>query len=237
MGSSTQMLLYAGLLIALFFTPIPSVAQEDFNQVEKFRLIQSKQNKLATCTFKLKYDYPDIVYTSGGSTVSCKVTKWPKSVAINYKKTFTFLIGNFSADVRIEITKIKNKVTIKTALLSAETTTVENKTSPWDLWCPAEGTIIWGDLNGPLIVNDSLIDPIDADSYKECARRCSEFEQADGNKPCFSWVLNTNTFQQLDLTYGMCRLYGYKDVYRIAAPGVQSGYHKCYPAMQELGIV
>ena len=99
------------------------------------------------------------------------MTKWPKSVAINYKKTFTFLIGNFSADVRIEITKIKNKVTIKTALLSAETTTVENKTSPWDLWCPAEGTIIWGDLNGPLIVNDSLIDPIDADSYKECARR------------------------------------------------------------------
>ena len=46
-----------------------------------------------------------------------------------------------------------------------------NKTSPWTLWCPQEGTIIWGDLGDPSILNDTTISPVNSDSYKECAKR------------------------------------------------------------------
>ena len=69
------------------------------------------------------------------------------------------------------------------------------------------------------------------------ALRCTDFENDSGNKPCFSWVLNSSGYKLMDLKPGACRLYAYKDVYRLKAAGVQSGYHKCYPAMQELGMV
>merc|ERR1712106_1065299 len=213
------------------------IAMEDFYQEQKFTLKQYKQSKPATCKYTLKFDYPNTVYTTSVSKVVCSVKKWPKSVAISYKKTSTFFIGNFSAVLTIKITKIQNKVPIKTKLTASVVTTAENKTSPWDLWCPAEGTMIWGDLGDPSIINDTSISPLDSDSYKECAKRCTEYENESGNKPCFSWVLNSNTFPLLDLDSGTCRLYGYKDVYQLPAPGVQAGYHKCYPAMQELGMV
>ena len=46
-----------------------------------------------------------------------------------------------------------------------------NKTSPWDLWCPQEDTIIYGDVGDPYVVNDFTISSLNSDSYKECAKR------------------------------------------------------------------
>jgi len=119
--------------------------------------------------------------------VSCSVAKWPKKDKIGYSRKTTFLIGNFSADITIKITKLQNKVPIKTALTKARVTTGKilyegkskckknlvagNKTSPWDLWCPQENTFIYGDLGDPSIVDDYVINPINSDSYKECAKR------------------------------------------------------------------
>jgi len=214
-----------------------AIAMESFTQTEKFTVKQSGVKKTATCKYKLKFDYPDTVYTNKSSSVSCKVAKWPLNTAISYKKTIKFFIGNFSAAVGIQISKVQNKEKQTTKLLSAIVTTVENKTSPWDLWCPQENTLIWGDSYNPAVVNDSFISPMDSNAYKECARRCSEFENNSGNKPCFSWVLNSNSYALLDLDPGVCRLYAYKDVYRLTIQGVQAGYHKCYPAMQEMGLV
>jgi len=216
------------------------MAQEDFIQTERFTLKQGKNSKPATCKYTLKWDYPDKVYTTAenrNSKVTCAVTKWPKKDKIGYTRTTTFFIGNFSAVITIKITKLQNKVPIKTALTRAKVTAAGNKTSPWDLWCPQEDTIIYGDIGDPAIVNDFVISPLNSDSYKECAKRCTEFENESGNKPCFSWVLNSNTYTMMSLTPGTCRLYGYKDVYKLSATGVQSGYHKCYPAMQDLGLV
>merc|ERR1711970_1024572 len=225
------------IIIILSVYVLCCTAMESFEQKEKFKVKQGKVTKWSTCTYKLKFDYPGTVYTNSSSKVTCKVAGWPKSAAINFVKTLSFFIGNFTANVKIKITKVKNKVTQKTSLETAVTKTVENKTSPWDLWCPEENTIVWGDLGDPLIANTSIVSPLDSDSYKECAKRCSEFENEAGNKPCFSWTLNSNSFTLLDLESGACRLYGYKDVYRLVARGVQSGYHKCYPAMVDLGMV
>merc|ERR1712042_134351 len=191
------------------------ISLETFSKTDKFTLKQGKNSKACTCKYTLKWDYPDTVFTTGSSKVVCTVKGWPKKDAINYPRTTTFFIGNFSSAV----------------------TTAGNKTSPWDLWCPQEDKIIWGDLGDPAIVNDFTISNINSDSYIECAKRCTEFVNEAGNAPCFSWVLNSNTYTMLDLTPGTCRLYGYKDVYKLSATGVQSGYHKCYPAMQQLGLV
>ena len=67
-------------------------------------------------------------------------------------------------------------------------------------------------------------------SWQDCAQLCSEYRNEAGNAPCFSWTFNNADSQMFGLQPGVCRLLGHMNVNRLAAPGVQSGYHKCWKA-------
>ena len=97
---------------------------------------------------------------------------------------------------------------------------------PSSLWCPQEDTIIFGSGNYDSVVNEAA-----ADSFDQCAQRCSEFTTESGNSPCFSWTFNSNIESVLGLNGGTCRLLAYMEVSSMAAIGVLSGYHKCWNAM------
>ena len=102
------------------------LTQESFSSTDKFTLKQGKNSKPCTCKYTLKWDYPDKVFTTSqnkNSKVVCTVSKWPKKDAINYQRTSTFFIGNFSAAVTVKITKTKNKANTKGTLTRAIVTT------------------------------------------------------------------------------------------------------------------
>merc|ERR1711970_480179 len=118
----------------------------------------------------------------------------------------------------------KNSVTKLTTVKSVPYTG-DASFGPVTLWCPEEDTLIYG--TGAY---DSIVNEASADSWDQCAQRCSEFTNDSGNAPCFSWTFNSNSDSVNGLGGGICRLLAYMDVSSIAATGVQSGYHKCWKA-------
>ena len=93
------------------------------------------------------------------------------------------------------------------------------------MWCPAEDKIIFTDSGALDVVNETM----EAD-WQGCAKQCSTYINSAGNAPCFSWTYNKADVQVLGLEPGVCRLLSYAAVKRLAASGVQSGYHKCWAA-------
>jgi len=186
--------------------------------------------KDATCEVVISYIGSSV--NEADSSVSCSIS-WPKVKALNYAKSLSYTLGDtsdfFSAEISFKLTKTKNKNNLKTVFVSAAglPLSADAEFYPATLWCPQEDYMIWGQGAYGSVVNEA-----NADGYEECARRCAEYTNEAGNAPCFSWTINNSAEAALDLAPGKCRLLAYMNVTGVAMPGVQSGYHKCWNAMQ-----
>jgi len=209
-----------------------SILAEEFTATEIFTIDDGGISKEATCDVAIFYS--GSVVDWGSSTVDC-TCKWPRNKKLDYTKTLSFTLGDLSSGiikvtVDIKLSKGKNKPsgTLTTAITSTTELEVQADMdfNPTILWCPAEDYYIWG--NGTY---DSIVNEAPADGYEQCAQRCAEYVNDNGNAPCFSWVINNNDVETQGLAPKTCRLLAYMNVNGVAATGVQSGYHKCWNAM------
>merc|ERR1712066_99723 len=190
-------------------------------------------SKTASCDITVSYSGTEV--QEDDSSVSCTIN-WPKSKALNKAVNIFVVVGDVTGDllnvkVKFTLKKNKNKPSSSTKTNNPSFTASEYQTDdpasyPSDLWCPAEDKIIFtDDINN--IVNETAV----AD-WQACAELCSTYINSAGNSPCFSWTFNNAGAQVLGLEPSSCRLLSYASVKRLAATGVQSGYHKCWAAYQ-----
>jgi len=209
------------------------LAAEEFITVETFLVTVGSTNKVASCDIRISYSGTAVDWTASSVDCSCK---WPRSKALNYDTTLAITFGDLNegiitTTVNINLKKGKNKApgTLKTTIISTEEdlVTADPEFFPTTLWCPHNDYYVWGEG-----AYDSIVDEAPAEDYVQCAQRCAEYKNEFGNAPCFSWVINHNTVDVHGLGAGNCRLLAYMNVSGVYSPGVQSGYHKCWPAMQ-----
>merc|ERR1712198_792906 len=136
----------------------------------------------------------------------------------------------FYVNVKFDLSKAKNKLSsttkMKNIVFEKQDEDIEDPTSPVDLWCPAENTIIW-------TPEHDFVDESSLNSWQECAELCATLVNENGNAPCFSWTYNNAAEEKYGLPTGVCRLLPYSPVYRMEAMDVQSGYWKCWNAYQD----
>merc|ERR1711971_65174 len=188
-------------------------------------------SKTASCDITVSYSGSQVL--DDGSSVSCSIP-WPKNKALNKAVDMFVVVGDVTGDlinvnVQFTLFKKKNKASSTTKTKSPSFTGSEYQTDepasyPSDLWCPAEDKIIFTN-NLDNIVNETAVT-----DWQACAELCSTYINSAGNSPCFSWTFNNAASQVLGLEAGACRLLSYASVERLAATGVQSGYHKCWAA-------
>jgi len=183
--------------------------------------------KKFTCK-TVKVVYSGTTLSKGSTKVSC-TARWPTAKALSLYKSFSYILGKpetgiFRGTVTIKLVKKKkkafNKMTTTVTSVSSKMEKGDPKFSPISLWCPQNNYFIWGE--GDYI---SVLATVASSDYKQCAELCAS------NSTCFSWTRNGNSQDQMGLSPGQCRLYGYMKVSGISVPGVQSGYHKCWNAM------
>eukprot|EP00092_Neocalanus_flemingeri_P007138 GFUD01007712.1.p1 GENE.GFUD01007712.1~~GFUD01007712.1.p1 ORF type:complete len:242 (+),score=74.48 GFUD01007712.1:22-726(+) len=218
--------------VLLLATVFAGLNADEFTAQKTFDVKVGSTKKTATCSFTISYSGDTT--SKADSSVSCTIA-WPKSKSLNTAVTKSFVIGDvndivFTAEVKFTLKKNKNKGsgTTKTTLSSVTSVpfTADASFYPASLWCPQEDTIIFGAGAYASVVGEAP-----ADSYDQCAQRCSELTNESGNSPCFSWTFNSNSEAVLGLSGSTCRLLAYMEVSSMAATGVQSGYHKCWNAM------
>jgi len=183
-------------------------------------------SKTASCDIDVSYSGSEVL--ANGNSVSCSVP-WPKNKALNKAVTMFVVVGDVNGDlinVKVQFTlfKKKNKAssTVKTnspKFTGTEYQTDEPASYPADLWCPAEDKIIFTEAGDSDVANTTSVS-----DWQECAEACAN------NAACFSWTFNKAASQVLGLQPLECRLLKYNSVQRLAATGVQSGYHKCWKA-------
>merc|ERR1711953_127507 len=230
MGTShLTMLRFVSLLLAL--AGLSQALQMSF--AGKTATVKVGQtSKKATCDITVSYSGNEVL--ANGNSVSCTIS-WPKNKALNKAVTMFVVVGDVNGDlinvrVKFTLSKSKGQASSKTQTKSASFTATEYQTDdpasyPADLWCPAEDKIIFTDSGALDVVNETM----EAD-WQGCAKQCSTNINSAGNAPCFSWTYNKADVQVLGLQPGVCRLLSYAAVKRLAASGVQSGYHKCWAA-------
>ena len=192
----------------------------------------SKVTKDLTCDITVEYSGSDIIQS--GSSVSCSIP-WPTKKDLDKNVVFNVMVGDvlgeiFITKVSFNLFKKKNREASKTKTKSVSMAVQdyqgdEPATYPADLWCPAEDKIIFGDNGLSGVANETF----EAD-WQGCASQCASYINSNGNMPCFSWTYNNADVQMFGLEPGVCRLLNHMNVKRLAAPGVQSGYHKCWKA-------
>merc|ERR1712055_464411 len=212
---------------------IACINADVFEATKTFTAKDSKnKNKKVTCDITI--DYSGDSASKADTSVDCNVVNENKNKDDVKSTTKTFSVGPlgdvtgtlFSADVKFTFSKTKRKNSV-TKLSTVKSVSYAGDASfgPVTLWCPEENTLIYG--TGAY---DSIVNEASADSWDQCAQRCAEFTNDNGNAPCFSWTFNSNSDSVNGLGGGMCRLLAYMEVSSIAATGVQSGYHKCWKA-------
>merc|ERR1712198_58231 len=122
--------------------------------------------------------------------------------------------------------QIRSVQSEKNIVFEKQDENIEDPTSPVDLWCPAENTIIW-------TPEHDFVDESSLNTWQECAELCATLVNENGNAPCFSWTYNNAAEEKYGLPAGVCRLLPYSPVYRMEAMDVQSGYWKCWDAYQD----
>ena len=192
----------------------------------------SKTTKDATCDITVEYSGSEIVMS--GSSVSCSIP-WPTKKDLDKNIAINVIVGDVLGEilpvkVSFNLFKKKNQDANKTKTKSATFTVLstqldEAASYPSDLWCPAEDKIIFGDNGAAGVANET----VEAD-WQGCAEQCATYLNSNGNAPCFSWTFNSGDVQMFGLEPGVCRLLSHMNVRRLAAQGVQSGYHKCWRA-------
>merc|ERR1712038_1232417 len=226
MGQSTShltMLRFVSLLLAL--AGLSQALQMSFTG--KTATVKVGQtSKKATCDITVSYSGNEVL--ANGNSVSCTIA-WPKNKALNKAVTMFVVVGDVNGDlinvrVKFTLSKSKGQASSKTQTKSASFTATEYQTDdpasyPADLWCPAEDKIIFTDSGALDVVNETM----EAD-WQGSAKACAD------NAACFSWTFNNAASQVLGLQPQDCRLIKYNSVKRMAATGVQSGYHKCWNA-------
>merc|ERR1712212_237949 len=193
---------------------------------------KGKNKKTITC--EIKIDYSGDSADKAGTSVDCSYPNENKKNDEIKSTTKTLNFGPlgdvtgtlFSAEVKFTFSKNKKKNSV-TKLNDVESVPYAGDASfgPVTLWCPEENTLVYG--TGAY---DSIVNEASADSWDQCAQRCAEFTNDNGNAPCFSWTFNSNSESVNGLGGGICRLLAYMEVSSIVAEGVQSGYHKCWKA-------
>jgi len=208
---------------------IACINAEIFTASKSFKAKVGKKQKTVPCDFKINYSGDSA--SKAGTSVDCSYAK-NKDEVKSTTKTMSFgplgdVTGTlFNAEIKFTFSKKKNKNPVtKLVAVNSIPFTGDSSFGPVTLWCPQEDTLIYG--TGAY---DSIVNEASADSWDQCAQRCAEFTNDNGNAPCFSWTFNSNSDSVNGLGGGMCRLLAYMDVSSIAATGVQSGYHKCWKA-------
>jgi len=208
---------------------------QEYTTTDTFQVKVGNTQETASCDVTITFT--GTVVDWAGSSVDCSV-KWKKNKALSYDKELSFTFGDLttgiiSATITINLKKSKNKPAsqLVTTILSTETHLVEADSEffPTTLWCPHNDYFVWGEG-----AYESIVDEAPAEDYVQCAQRCTEYKNEHGNAPCFSWMINNNAVDVHGLGAGNCRLLAYMNVSGVHAPGVQSGYHKCWPAMEAL---
>jgi len=218
--------------LLLLLLGLSSASAAEFSTTSNFIVKVGSTKKDANCDVVISYT--GSVVNEAESSVKCSCN-WPKTKSLGYSKTLSFTLGDtsemFTVGLSIKLTKGKNKGsnTLKTAITAITTgeVAVDPEFFPTSLWCPAEDYLIWGKGQYGSIVNEAP-----AAGYEQCAQRCAEFTNEARNAPCFSWTINNNAEEVLGVPAGSCRLLAYMNVTGMAAVGFQSGYHKCWNAMQ-----
>jgi len=207
------------------------VASDSISFTKTASVTYSGTTKTATCDITVSYSGNEV--DSDSSSIQCSIN-WPEKKELD-KKNIKILVvlgslGNlFMAQVKFELKKGKNKPASKTKTnnptFQKQNVDVDigDASSPWDLWCPGEDTIIWTPEYS--VVNESS-----QNSWQDCAQLCATITNENGNAPCFSWTYNNAGQDMYGLAAGTCRLLPYSPVFRMEAAGVQSGYWKCWKA-------
>merc|ERR1711892_101721 len=201
MGSGSMVSVSMVKTVFLLSTIFAVISADVFTAEKSFNVKSGGTTKKAICSFSITYSGDTA--SKADSSLSCSIP-WPKAKALSSSVTKSFTVGDVTGMVF----------------------TADASFYPASLWCPQEDTIIFGSGKYENVVNEAP-----ADSYDQCAQRCSEFKTETGNAPCFSWTFNSNSESVLGLSGGTCRLLAYMEVSSMEATGVQSGYHKCWNAM------
>jgi len=190
----------------------------------------SGTTKTATCDITVSYSGNEV----DSGSITCSIS-WPKNKLLDKKNIkIPVVVGSpgnlFIVEVKFELFKKNGKpastnTKTKNPTFKKQNVDVDNgdASSPWNIWCPGEDTIIWTPEYS--VVNESS-----QNSWQDCAQLCATFLNENGNAPCFSWTYNNAEQDMYGLAAGTCRLLPYSPVFRMEATGVQSGYWKCWKA-------